>query len=147
MANAYLTLKQQQQTEFNNFPIAFAFSQIQFVKGMERLGLTAEDTDKIIGIGAGGFIRKNDKEAFHGLLDRLDAEMKAAIDADPTGDGFMYDMFSYELGNHEYIVTLSVEDTLDALNLTSEQVENDPRLKHALDKAVRAQHKRYPDGV
>ena len=147
MANVYLTLKQEQQTEINNFPMAFAFSKSQFEKEMARLGLAVDDTDKIIGIGGGGFIRRTDREAFDEMLKRLDAEMTAAMSADPTGDGFLFDMFDYELSNHEYIVTLSVEDTLDALGLTPEQVEADPRMKYALDKAVRAQHARYPDGV
>ena len=58
--NKYVEMKERHQKEVNNFPMKFAFSDEQFKKAMEELGLTENDLDKVVGIGAGGFIRKTD---------------------------------------------------------------------------------------
>lgn len=140
--NKYQELRDRQQKEYNAFPFMWAFNKKQFAEGMEKLGLKETDTDKIYSIGGGGFIRKTDSEALHEMLDRLTAEMEKAIADDPTGEGFIYDMFDYELANHEYGYTGRVSDTLDCLGLTAEQVEADARLSHGLRKAIRHQRKR-----
>lgn len=143
MANAYLALKQKHQAEVNNFPMVFAFSNKQFEEAMQKLGLTADDTDKIYSIGGGGYIRKTDSKALSEQVDRHTKEMQAAIDADATGDGFIFEMFNYELGNHEYSYTREVEPTLDALGLSMEEVNADAKLKHGLQKARKAQFTEY----
>lgn len=140
--NKYQELRDRQQKEFNDFPFMWAFNKKQFAEGMEKLGLKETDTDKIYSIGGGGFIRKTDSEALHEMLDRQTAEMKKAIADDPTGEGFIYDMFDYELANHEYGYTGSVTDALDCLGMTAEQIEADERLSHGLKKAIRHQSKR-----
>lgn len=61
--------------------------------------------------------------------------MEAAKAADEDGTGFLYQMFKYELDNHEYGYTGDFEDTLDSLGLTWEEVTASPRLLKALDKA------------
>jgi hypothetical protein len=101
--NTYKQLKDRQQKEMDAFPLGAAFSKQQFADMMQEWGFTVDDTDKIISIGAGCFIRKSDKEAFFNMLKRHDKEMQDAIAEDKTGDGFIYDMFYYELANHEYI--------------------------------------------
>ena len=68
-------------------------------------------------------------------------EMRIAIENDTTGDGFIYQMFDYELSNHEYIVSGDVSNTLDALGLTHDEVNSDKRLLHGLKKAIKAQGK------
>ena len=70
-------------------------------------------------------------------MDRLDREKKEAIAADTTGDGIIKDMFLYELANHEYCITYDLEDTLDALALTVDEINADPRLLHGLEKALK----------
>lgn len=134
--NTYKILKDKHEKEFGEFPKFFAFSDKQFEEGMRKLDLTPEDTDKIYSIGGGGFIRKTDSDAFGTLLDRHETEMKEAIEADQTGDGFIYDMFDYELRNHEYGYTYDLGPTLDALDLTREEIKNDKRLLHGLNKAM-----------
>jgi len=42
----------------------FAFNTEQFKEGMHGVGLTAEETDKILSIGHGGYLLKTRKEAF-----------------------------------------------------------------------------------
>ncbi len=136
--NTYKQLKDKHQKEMDAFPLGAAFSNEQFEKMMQKWGLTVADTDKICSIGAGCFIRKSDKEAFFNMLKRFKDETDAAIAADTTGDGFIYDMFYYELANHEYCITYEYDDTFDALGLTEEQVFADKRLIHGLKKAEKA---------
>ncbi len=136
--NTYKQLKDKHQKEMNAFPLGAAFSNSQFADMMQKWGLTVDDADKICSIGAGCFIRKTDKEAFFNMLKRFKDETNAAIAADTTGDGFIYDMFYYELANHEYCITYEYDETFEALGLTEEQVFADKRLLHGLKKAEKA---------
>jgi hypothetical protein len=138
--NTYLTLKQKQQEEINNFPMVFAFNDSQFEEGMIKLGLTKNDTDKIYSIGGGGFIRKTDSELLNNISKRHAQEMQEAIKSDTKGDGFIFEMFNYELGNHEYSYTGDVIPTLEALSLTLEEVRNNPIMYKALQLAKTAQY-------
>ena len=61
--------------------------------------------------------------------------MEAAKAADEDGTGFLYQMFKYELDNHEYGYTGDLEDTLDCLGLTWEELKASPVMLKALDKA------------
>ena len=133
--NTYEQLKNKHQKEMDAFPLGAAFNNAQFAEMMQKWGLTVDDTDKICSIGAGCFIRKSDKETFFNMLKRFKEETNAAIAADKTGDGFIYDMFYYELANHEYCITYEYDETFDALGLTEEQVFADKRLRHGLEKA------------
>ena len=137
--NLYKTMKDQHQQEVNNFPIFFAFSNAQFEEGMNKLGLNSSDTDKIISLGGGSYLLKTDKPTFKAMFDRHQKEMKEAM----KDDQFLYDMFDYELGNHEYCITWDVEPTLDALGLTEEEVENDARMAAIFRKARQAQSEWY----
>lgn len=135
--NQYEKLKEKHSKEFNKFPIKFVFSESQFKEAMKDLGLTEKDTDKITGIGiGGGFIRKSDVQAFNEMNKRHRQEEKDAIKNDLTGEGYIKDMFEYELANHEYGYTNNIDDTLIALGLTIDNINNDERLKHGLDLAL-----------
>ena len=131
--NEYKVLKEKLEKEFNEFPMKFAFSNQQFEEGMKELGLTVNDTDKIVPISGGGFIRKSDVETFNEMNRRHREEEKKAIENDPTGEGYIKDMFEYELGNHEYGYTHDLDETLSALRLTIKDINNDERLKHGLE--------------
>ena len=133
--NAYAAMKARQQERVNALPLMFAFSQQQFNEGMAKLGLEPNDTHLITSIGAGGFIRKADLAHFHDTMESLEIEAQAAIDADTDGTGFIKDMFLYELANHEYCITYDLEPTLDALNLTEDQVLENPKLMKGLKLA------------
>ena len=58
--------------------------------------------------------------------------MGAAIAEDETGEGFIHDMFYFELNNHEYSITYDTTDALEALGLTAEEIAADERLKKGL---------------
>lgn len=135
MANLYTELRNKQQKEFNAFPILFAFNQKQFNEGMAQLGLSPDDTDKLYSIGQ-GYIRKTDSPAFNEMMVRHDSEMSAAINDAVTGDQFIFDMFNYELANHEYFYTGKTDDAIAALGLTYDEIAADERLLNGLKKAI-----------
>jgi hypothetical protein len=139
----YVQLKARHEKEINAFPLGACFSKQQFEEMMTKWGLTVNDTDKILSIGYGCYIRKSDKEAFNELNARHKKERADAIAADKTGAGYIYQMFMYELANHEYCITFDLEPTLDALGLTYEEVEKDARLKRGLNKAKKEYLKNY----
>lgn len=136
--NAYLELKNRHQEEINAFPLHFAFGEEQVQKKIKELNLDPDTYYReIVGIGFGGFILKKDLPAYREMSNRHKMEREEALASDLTGDGYIYEMFCYELRNHEYGYTLDVTDTLESLGLTMEQVEADPRLKHGLQEATR----------
>lgn len=98
---------------------------------MAKWNLKETDTDKICSLGCGVFIRKSDVPAWHEMCDRHEAERKEAM----QDDEYIYQMFRYELANHEYCITYDLEDTLNALDLTYEEVVANKRLHEALKKA------------
>lgn len=137
--NEYQKLRDRQQQEFNALPLGFAFSDKQFHEVMREWGLDPEkDLDKICSIGYGGFVQKKDAELLHTTTARHEEELSVAIAADPTGDGFIYQMFRYELDNHEYSYTMDLSDTLEALGYTAEDINADKRLVHGLERACAA---------
>lgn len=131
--NKYMELKNKIQKEVDEFPMGFAFSNEQFEKMKEELGV--KEDSELLSIGAGGFIRKTDREAFNELFNNKAKRIDEAIAEDKTGEGFIKDMFLYELANHEYCITYDLEDTLYALDLTYEEVMNDERLLRGLTLA------------
>lgn len=133
--NKYKELKEKHSKEVNEFPMMFAFSNKQFAEGMQKLGLKETDTDKIFSIGAGGFVKKTDSEKLDIMFKQHDAEMKEAVNEDLDGTGFIFDMFKYELNNHEYCYTYDVEDTLNALGYSIEDVRADEKLLKGLELA------------
>ncbi len=143
--NTYQILKDKQQAEFNKFPLGAAFSQKQFEEMMNKWNLTVDDTDKICSIGFGCYIRKDDKDAYLEMIKRHKQERLNAVASDKTGNRYIKDMFLYELANHEYCITYDLEDTLDALCLTVEQVNADKRLLNGLNKAIKQYLKNYKD--
>lgn len=61
--------------------------------------------------------------------------LKAAMDADETGEGFIYEAMLYELENHEYCITMDAEDAFRTLRLSYEDVLQDDRLRRGFQKA------------
>ncbi len=133
--NKYEEIKNKHQKRVNEFPLGFAFSNDQFKDMMEKWGLKENDTDKILSIGAGGFIRKEDLTEYNKMWDEIRKEHNDLIEQDKTGEGYIKDMFVYELENHEYGYTYELDDTLDALELSYDQVMESPTLKHGLELA------------
>lgn len=137
MSNSYRSLKAAQQKEVEEFPFFFAFSNEQFEKGMAGFGLRPDETDKIYKLGStGGFYLRTDGKKLHLMFSRHEKEMQEAVDGDLTGEGFICEMFYYELANHEYIITHDAEDALNALDLTWKDIEESEKLRRGLDLAI-----------
>lgn len=140
----YSTLINEQQKEYESFTkdkIFFAFTEEQFNEGMKRFGLAPDDTDKVYQIGFGGYILRAHAKAHNDLVKRLNIEKKEHMkDLD-----FLKSAFHYELANHEFCVTYELDDTLDALLLTYEQVNSDPVMKKALLEAKKEYLKNCED--
>lgn len=134
---SYEAMQKRHQQEVNAFPMKWAFNNRQLEQGMRELGLNPSQTNEIVGIGGGGFIRRSGRQAFIDMFKRQNAEQKAALAAQKTGDEYAYQMFLHELGNHEYVITGDLSDTLDACGLSAEQINNDPKLRKALARAIK----------
>lgn len=135
MANLYSELISKHRKEFNSLPLAFAFSDKQFEEGMKKFGLQPHEVDKVVSIGAGGFMLKSDKHKYVEMINKHEEETQSAINNSETGEQFIFDMFNYELANHEYIITYEIDDAIRALGLTVEEIEADERLSNGLKKA------------
>ena len=137
--NRYQEMRERHQAEVNDFPLMFAFDARQFAEGLRRLGLRSSDKDKVCALpGPGGFCRKSDLPALKGMFARHHRELQEAIGADPTGRGFIYEMFRTELSNHEYAYTQDVSETLDCLGITQQMLEAVPQLQTGLALACRS---------
>lgn len=138
MANRYAVLREKQQEEFNKLPLRFAFSDKQFDEMMKGWGLDSDkDLDKIYRMPGGGFVQKKDHALLHETMDRHQKQLEEAIAADLDGTGFVYEMFLYEMDKHEYGYTGDLEDTLDALGMTFEEISASEKLMAGLEKAKR----------
>lgn len=133
----YLELKNDNQKKFDDFAKEhiywiFAFSNKQFEEKLKEYDLTKND---IVSIGAGGFIKKEHKELYLQEMNRLDDNdaFKQII----NDDAEVKKAFIYELANHEYCITYNVDDTLDALGITEEEIKKDARLKKILKEAIK----------
>ncbi len=135
----YKELRERQQQEINNFPLGFAYNNRQFEEMMTEWGLNAKkdsDLAQVSSLFAGAYILKKDILAYKSMTQRHNRELAAAIAEDKTGENFIYEMFLYELDDHEYGYTRDTEDTLDALGYTAAEVIGNPRLKCGLEKAI-----------
>lgn len=135
---SYRAMKERQQQEVNNFPLGFAFGNQQFEEMMEKWGLDAKknsDLAQVAALFAGAYIQKKDIPAYKAMCQRHRKELEMAIAADKTGEGFIYEMFLYELDNHEFGYTEDTREALDGLGFTAEEVAGNPRLKRGIEKA------------
>jgi len=141
----YIQLKRRHEKEGNELPMFFAFSNQQLERAMAKIGLTieADDLKKIYSLGGGGFCLRQDIKEIHSCFTRQDAELEAAFKADVTGAGFCYQAFDFELSNHEYCVTGSVEDALDSLGLTLDDVRESEAMRTGLNMSIREQRRQH----
>lgn len=132
--NLYLEIKERQKKEVDNLPLYFAFGDRQLKERADELGFASVDDmiKNIVGIGAGGFVKKEDFNSVIDTFKRHDEEMKEAL----KDNYILQQALEYELANHEYIITYDIDDTLRSLGITREQYENDDRLKNIMKLAI-----------
>ena len=131
----YSELKSKHQKEVNAFPFGFAYNKDQYDEMMAKWGFKPTHRSQIMQLERGCFIRKSDYKAMNEMFDRHAAERKEAM----KDDDYLYEMFNYELANHEYCITYDLTDTLDALCLTIDEINADPRMADALKRAIAVQ--------
>lgn len=128
----YVEMKERHQKLIDELPLKFAFSNEQFKKAMNELGLKEDDTDKIVNIGAGGFCLKETAEKLINYYKQFNEEEEKAF----KNDDFLRNAFEYELSNHEYIITYDISDTLRALNITIEEYQKNKRYQKIMKEAI-----------
>jgi len=140
--NKYGIWYNKRQKEINNIPFGFAFDDKQFDKMLIKMGLTQENyKTELLSIGGGGFIKKSDSEEMHETFDRHHKELEENL----KDEDFLYDAFRFELANHEYCIREDVTDTLECLELTEEDIEENPMMKRVLKKAIKDYMKYYEE--
>ena len=133
MKEKYSEMKERHQKLIDELPLKFAFSDEQFEKAMIELGLTKEDTDKVVGIGGGGFCLPETADKLIEYYKQFEKEEAKAF----KNDDFLRSAFEYELANHEYIITYELEDTLRALNISKEEYNKNERYKKIMKEAIK----------
>lgn len=133
----YKEMSERHQEEVNAFPIGAAFSNEQFEEMMKKWGLNPKHTYKIVSLGCGCFIKRDDLNAYTEMMVRHRKERNDAIKADVTGEEFIYQMFVAEMDDHEYGYTGDLEDVLEAVGMTLDEIANSPALSAGLIKAKR----------
>lgn len=134
--NEYLKLREKQQAEFDALPLKAAYGEKQFNEMMAAWGLDpVKDQNKVYHLAAGMYYLRSDAQLIRETLKRHQEEMQKAIAADPTGEGFIFDMFTAEMTNHEYGYTGDIGETLDALGLTAEEINGSEKLQTGLKLA------------
>ena len=130
----YEELKNLQEKEINNLPLHFAFGNKQLEEKANELGFknVEELTKNVTGIGAGGFVLNKDFNKVMETFKRQAEEIQKLIDLD---DEFLESAFEYELGNHEYIITYDITDTLRALSISYQEFSNSERMQKIMEKA------------
>jgi hypothetical protein len=111
-------------------------------KAWRALGLTVDDVDQVYKVPGGGFMKRSEFHLLPEMISRHHDEMQAAIDQDTSGTGFILDMFDYELGNHEFIITHDTGPALDHLGLSEKDIEKNPALENGLRLAIKEQRKK-----
>lgn len=139
MKESYKELRERTQEEFNKLPIYFAFDDEQYKRLLSKLDLTDEEARNgaLMSLPSGGIIRSSDKDLVIGTFKRFWDARNEAIKEDLTGNGFIYQMFLYELQNHEFIITQDPEETLSTLGITEEQLNENTALKNGLEAAIK----------
>lgn len=135
MSETYADMIKRHQTEINDFPCFWAFSQKQLDEGMRKLNLDPyRDKKKITCVMDGMFLLKSNTQKLEDMLARHKKELDDAIKSDVDGkkDGFMYGMFEYELANHEYAYTGDSEEALNACGITYDMLEKNAAMCKAL---------------
>lgn len=98
---AYLDLMEKQRKELEEFPIAYAFNEMQLAQALEKLGATIEECVTLA--GHGDIMKKSDVPAFEAMFERHEKELQEAM----QDKEFAEAAFRYEMDNHEYAINWS----------------------------------------
>lgn len=131
----YLDLQKRQQQEFEDFPIAYAFSDQQLTEALEKLG--AEKSECVTVFGHGDIVKKKDVPALKDMLKRHTKEIHEAL----KDKEFAEAAFLYEMDNHEYAINWDGDADVLACFSLDEKKLHEMGLDDAYRKARRAHMK------
>ena len=103
----YLDFKKQQEKEFAEFPIAYAFNEKQLEEALAKLGATKEECVTVF--GHGDIVKRTDAKDLIKLMERHTEEMKQKLKDDVE---FAEAAFLYEMDNHEYAINWSGDEDI-----------------------------------
>ena len=138
--NLYRMQEAEHQRRVNDFLrryAFFAFDENQFNEGLEKLGIAPGTEDALVSIPGGGYVLADKAQDFKDLLKSFRRERADAIRDTETGAQFAYDMFRASLNDSEYSYSEDAEDTLNSLGYDPQDIEADPVLKTAFEKACK----------
>ncbi len=121
----YKEIKEKKQKAYNELfttcGVFRAFSNEQFKKGYAKVKPTMTEGEKLVDIGAGGFMPKHNVEALKKGTKEIDATFKREIKEFKARETHII----YELNNHECFYTGDISDAVEALgdDYTNEEVE------------------------
>lgn len=122
----YLDFKKQQEQEFAEFPIAYAFNDKQLEEALEKLGATKEECVTVF--GHGDIVKRENAKDLIKLLEKHTKDLKQKLIDDVE---FAEAAFLYEMDNHEYAINWSAdEDVLGCFSIDWEFIR-----KHGLQMA------------
>ena len=125
----YRKFIEEKRKVFDNFEgIGFAFSNKQLEELLIKLNASPKD---LYHIGAGTFILKDRYQDLIDLSNYYDKKLNELM----KDYNFALSGFTYELANHEYNITYDYDSTLEALNLTEEEILNNDVLLKAFKEA------------
>ena len=129
--------------DFNKLPIYWAFGDQQFQELLKKLNLkdTPEDLKQLVNVGYGGIMRKCD-------LSLLECHNNTFSSKKLNfwlfhNFNFAYTAFIYEMENHEFGYTYEIDDTLEALGLSLEDISKNALLRLAYLRARKDYLKQY----
>ena len=129
----YYEIKQKNQKKYDDFINNYgfvAFDNGQFEDGKNKLNV--KDNKELVRVYAGLFLLKEKVDALNGLMVKLDKELKEKLLNDKV---LLKDAFIYELANHEYCITYDIDDAIDALPFTLQEIKENELLKNTLLEA------------
>lgn len=122
----YLDFKKQQEKEFAEFPIAYAFNEKQLEEALEKLGATKEECVTVF--GHGDIVKRENAKALVKMLEKHTEDLKQKLIDDVE---FAEAAFLYEMDNHEYAINWSAdEDVLGCFSINFDFIR-----KHGLQMA------------
>jgi|GEM_PF-6820006 len=135
--NMYDEYVQKLQEEWNALPVFYAIAMDEsgltrkLQEVLVKRGLNASQINEVCSLGDGCFCLKGDVALLKEYSERNRNKLADAMQE----PGFAYQAFYAELVNNEFCFTEDESDALDALKLTSTEVEDNPMLKRSLAKA------------
>lgn len=133
--NQYEELIKNKEQEQNKYP--FIFSDLAEMENeLAKRNINKEDIEYYFSENH-FYIIQTHVDKFNEIAERYEKEIERRIEQDPTGEGFIKDMFKTQLKNYEYGYTLEADDAIERLGYTLEEIDTNTRLKNGLDLAKR----------